>query len=474
MNFVEIWLNDLVSERVNTKRPMENKKQRRLAAIMFTDIVGYSRIMQTDEEKGYALRKRHRKIFSEITEKYDGELLQYFGDGTLSIFPSAAAAVECAVEMQKDFQKEPRVPLRIGIHTGDITFTEDDVYGHGMNIAARIEPMCIPGGIYISGKVNEDIVNHRWLKAQSLGHFELKNINDAIEVFAITNEGINAPEFEIIQEEDSEYITPPEQPTIVKKTGFKKRKRAALLALLLGVFGVHRFYLGQRNLGMAHFFSAIIGIISGVWFLIAIPAIIGFIDSVTLFSMAGPEFEEKYNSIVTKTKQKEKPILSPSTKPKPFKEEFLSEIPEIDKAHKALKIGDAEQAIKLFSNLLSEEPENKDLHFSLAQSHSINQDTKKGFYHLSKAVEFGYKDFKRIQNHYTLAFLRSRKDFKKFEQNGYRLVKMLPSPQEDLLDSERPLLLKKLEKIEELGELLHRGEISEEEFTAHKKSLLDD
>lgn len=453
---------------------MENKKQRRLAAIMFTDIVGYSRIMQTDEEKGFALRKRHRKIFSEITQKYDGELLQYFGDGTLSIFPSAAAAVECAVEMQKDFQKEPKVPLRIGIHTGDITFTQDDVYGHGMNIAARIEPICIPGGIYISGKVNEDIVNHRWLQAKSLGHFELKNINDAIEVFAITNEGINAPEFEIIQEEDTEYIAPEEEKPVQSITGFKNRKRAALLAFLLGIFGVHRFYLGQRNLGMAHFFSAIIGIISGVWFLIAIPAIIGFIDSVTLLSMAKPEFDAKYNSIVEKAKQKKQPELAPSKKPKPIKEEFLSEIPTIDKAHKALKIGDAEHAIKLYGELLAEDPENKDLHFSLAQSYSINQDTKKGFYHLSKAVEFGFKNFSRIKNHYTLAFLRSRKDFKKFEQNGYRLVKMLPSPQEDLLESERPLLLKKLEKIEELGELLHRGEISEAEFTAHKRNLLED
>jgi class 3 adenylate cyclase/TM2 domain-containing membrane protein YozV len=469
---------------------MESKKQRRLAAIMFTDIVGYSKIMESDEERGIRIRRRHREIFEDLTAKYDGELLQYFGDGTLSIFQSAAAAVECAVKLQTEFQLDPKVPLRIGIHTGDITFAADDAYGHGMNIAARIEPMCIPGGVYISGKVYEDIVNHPWLEGKSLGFFELKNINDALEIYAITNKGVNAPEFEFIKGEDKEYIpreTPVKEPDYTSSSNtpelisYRKRMRAAFLAFLLGVFGVHRFYLGQRGIGLAHIITAIIGIIAGVWFLIAIPAIIGFVDAVTFAAMSKPDFDLKYNtekirksrfekkSKTTRTKRSSKFV--PKAKPDVA---YSSPMTLEEKAQKALRIGEFDIAVDSYLELLDKDPTNPDLHYQLASSYSMKQDAKKGFFHLSKAVEMGFKGFQRIKNHYTLAFLRSRNDFKSFEENGYRLIKMLPSPQETLLDTERPLLLNKLEKIEELGELLYRGDISEEEFTIQKRELLED
>ena len=458
-------------------RQMKRNKQRRLAAIMFTDIVGYSRIMESDEQRGIQIRKRHREIFEELTENHEGELLQYFGDGTLSIFPSAAAAVECAVRLQKEFKIEPKVPLRIGIHTGDITFDDDDAYGHGMNIAARIEPMCIPGGVYISSKVYEDIVNHEWLKGQSLGFFELKNINDALEIYAVTNEGVNAPEFEIIPGKDEEYIPPEINQDRPALTSSRKRLRAAVLAFIFGIFGVHRFYLGQRFLGFALIISAIIGIISGVWFLIVIPAIIGLVDGVTLAAMSTPDFDKKYNmpktrkSRFTKTPKVNRRKRRRAPRPENTRSSPMS---REQKAQKALRTGDFSLAIDVFSELLNENPQSKDFHFQLASAFSMNQDEKHGFYHLSKAVELGYKNFERIKNHYTLAFLRSRNDFKTFEKNGFRLIKMLPSPQEDLLSSEKPLLLEKLEKIETLGELLYRGDISEQEFTEQKRDLLED
>ena len=81
-----------------------SKRQRRLAAIMFTDIVGYSAMMQKDEAITNRLRNRHREVFTRLTEQYDGEILQYYGDGTLSIFYSTAAAVECAVEIQRELK----------------------------------------------------------------------------------------------------------------------------------------------------------------------------------------------------------------------------------------------------------------------------------------------------------------------------------------------------------------------------------
>ena len=90
-------------------------RSRQLAAIMFTDIVGYTSLMQQDEEKAIQAREKHRRIFNSTTEKHKGRILQYYGDGTLSIFDSAIDAVKCGTEMQLGFQKDPKIPVRIGI-----------------------------------------------------------------------------------------------------------------------------------------------------------------------------------------------------------------------------------------------------------------------------------------------------------------------------------------------------------------------
>ena len=173
---------------------MATKGKRRLAAIMFTDIVGYSKLMSEDEGKGVSLRKRHKKIFEQCTKENDGKVIQYYGDGTLSMFESAVSAVECAVSMQKEFQMEPKVPLRIGIHLGDIHYDDTEVFGHGVNVAARIEPICNPGGIFISDKIYDEIKNHTGLKAQSLGIFQFKNIDREVGLYAIKENGILYPD----------------------------------------------------------------------------------------------------------------------------------------------------------------------------------------------------------------------------------------------------------------------------------------
>ncbi len=89
-------------------------RTRQLAAIMFTDIEGYTALMQQNEEKAIQTRERHRRIFNSITEKYEGRILQYYGDGTLSIFNSAIDAVQCGTEMQLGFLEEPSIPVRMG------------------------------------------------------------------------------------------------------------------------------------------------------------------------------------------------------------------------------------------------------------------------------------------------------------------------------------------------------------------------
>ena len=96
------------------------KNIRQLAAIMFTDMVGYTKQMQQDELKAKKNRDRHRKVLEKSTRDHHGLIIQYYGDGTLGVFDSAIEAVECAVEIQQELQMKPKVPLRIGIHIGDI------------------------------------------------------------------------------------------------------------------------------------------------------------------------------------------------------------------------------------------------------------------------------------------------------------------------------------------------------------------
>ena len=118
---------------------------RQLAAIMFTDIVGYTALMQASEADGKLKAKHYRKILSEQVAEHGGTIIQNYGDGSLTIFSSAVEAVECAMAIQHILKEEPVVPLRIGIHLGDIVIDGEDFYGDGINVAARIESMGVEG-----------------------------------------------------------------------------------------------------------------------------------------------------------------------------------------------------------------------------------------------------------------------------------------------------------------------------------------
>ena len=122
---------------------MTDKSTRLLAAIMFTDMVGYTALMQEDERKAKRNRDRHRKILQDSIAKHYGKILQYYGDGTLAIFNSAMEAVDCAIKIQRELQAEPKIPLRIGLHTGDIVYDDEGVYGDGVNVSSRIEGWAI-------------------------------------------------------------------------------------------------------------------------------------------------------------------------------------------------------------------------------------------------------------------------------------------------------------------------------------------
>lgn len=172
---------------------MDDQKNRRLAAIMFTDIVGYTALMQQNENSAVTIREHHRQEFQQCHEKFKGEILQYFGDGTLSIFQSGVAAVECAIAIQNGLNKGAVVPLRIGLHIGDIVFDGTEIYGDSVNVTSRIESMGVAGGVLLSGKLNEELQNQPQISTQSLGYFKFKNIENPIEVFSVCNDGINIP-----------------------------------------------------------------------------------------------------------------------------------------------------------------------------------------------------------------------------------------------------------------------------------------
>lgn len=166
---------------------------RQLAAIMFTDMVGYTLLMQQNEQLAMQKRDRSKKTIEDSLEKHGGKLLQFYGDGTLSIFSSAVSAINSAVEMQTQFLMEPKIDVRIGIHSGDVLMDDSGIYGDSVNVASRIESLSTPGGIFISEKMFDEVKNMESITAKSLGYFELKNVKQPMQVYAITNPGIVVP-----------------------------------------------------------------------------------------------------------------------------------------------------------------------------------------------------------------------------------------------------------------------------------------
>jgi adenylate cyclase len=171
---------------------MSVEKIRQLAAIMFTDVVGYSRLAQSNEVQALGIIKIYQQLLRSVVRKYDGDEIKTIGDGFLFKFPSAVEAVRCAAEIQKvvvehnaSAHRENRFRVRVGVHLGDVIHRNNDIYGDGVNIASRIQSVAEPGEVYISRQVYDQIQNKVSESVERLGPKKLRNIKTPVEVYRL-------------------------------------------------------------------------------------------------------------------------------------------------------------------------------------------------------------------------------------------------------------------------------------------------
>ncbi len=170
------------------------KQTHQLAAILFTDIVGSTAIMQKDEQAALSINKRYVSVLKKSVSAHGGEILNDYGDGSLCSFTSATEAIRCAMQMQEQFRLEPIVPLRVGLHIGEILFEDGKVLGDGVNVASRIQSLGVANSILFSNEIHSKLANQPSLKCISLGKFQFKHVDDPMEVFALANEGLVVPD----------------------------------------------------------------------------------------------------------------------------------------------------------------------------------------------------------------------------------------------------------------------------------------
>ena len=169
----------------------DRRINRRLAAVLAADVVGYSRLMGADEVGTLAALKRHREIlFDPAVAAHHGRIVKLIGDGTLAEFGSVVDAVNCALAVQRsaastsdETTSSPAIVIRIGINLGDVIIDDDDIYGDGVNVAARMEALARPGGICVSSVVHESISNRIDVSFQDGGSVNVKNIDRPIQIW---------------------------------------------------------------------------------------------------------------------------------------------------------------------------------------------------------------------------------------------------------------------------------------------------
>ncbi len=158
-------------------------QSRQLAAIMFTDIVGYTAIMGSDEKKAFALLKKNRELQKPLIEQFNGRWIKEIGDGVLASFPTVTDAAHCAGSIHQACLDVDGLRLRIGIHLGEVIFENDDVFGDGVNIASRLQALAPIGGTWVSESVHLNLVNKNDIQTKFLREETLKNVQYPVKVY---------------------------------------------------------------------------------------------------------------------------------------------------------------------------------------------------------------------------------------------------------------------------------------------------
>lgn len=165
---------------------------RKLAIIIFADIVGYSAMMQADEKQALLTLDRFKQGLEKEMLLHQGTIVQYFGDGCLLSFDSAFHAISAAKTLQETFIQQ-QIPVRMGMHLGDVLFKNNNAFGDGVNIASRVESLGVPGSVLLSKTIRDQVKNKVEFSLTSLGSFHFKNIAEPMEVYAISNPGFKVP-----------------------------------------------------------------------------------------------------------------------------------------------------------------------------------------------------------------------------------------------------------------------------------------
>ena len=172
---------------------MSTKVKRRLTTILCADVAGYARLMEADEVGTLAALRRHRDAMAMLIARHDGRIVNTWGDAVIAEFASVVEAVQCAVETQQELAgyntalpDNRQMRFRIGINLGDVMAEGDDVYGDGVNVAARLQELAEPGGILISAPVYDQVHNKLSVRFDSIGQQRLKNVANLVTGYRVT------------------------------------------------------------------------------------------------------------------------------------------------------------------------------------------------------------------------------------------------------------------------------------------------
>src|SRR6266496_2686233 len=160
---------------------------------MFTDMAGYTALLQADERLALDRRERYWDALERHHEAFGGTIVQLLGDGSMSMFPSSLAAVHAGVAMQRELSAEG-VWVRIGVHVGEVVVEPERLTGEAVNIAARIESFAVAGGVMLSDSAYDQIKNRSDVGAVPVGRFRLKNVGRPLELFAVSADGVVVPD----------------------------------------------------------------------------------------------------------------------------------------------------------------------------------------------------------------------------------------------------------------------------------------